>query len=48
MDNKSAKIEEFIDVLVVKILKIALKCKVDDGIVITDEENQNKIYIFKW
>jgi predicted HTH transcriptional regulator len=47
--NKSAKSEEFIDVLGVKItrVKTVLKRMVDDGVIATDGGNKNRTYMLK-
>jgi predicted HTH transcriptional regulator len=47
--KKSAKSEEFVEVLGVKIsrVKIILKRMVDDGIIATDGGNRNRIYMLK-
>jgi transcription initiation factor IIE alpha subunit len=47
--KKSAKSEEFVEVLGVKIsrVKIILKRMVEDGVIATDGGNRNRIYMLK-
>jgi hypothetical protein len=47
--KKSAKSEEFVEVLEVKIsrVKIILKRMVEDGVIATDGGNRNRIYMLK-